>query len=179
MPFPRKNIRLPPDRYTGKNIYFITICCHDRRPVLRDAGVVPEILATLRDLCSRQEFAVHAYCFMPDHLHLLCEGLSDRSHLVDFLGRFKQRTAFEYRSTANGRLWQDRYYDHILRRADAIEDVAWYIWMNPVRKGLCSGPREFAFSGSFTLPWNQTVPPAHHWQPPWKQKNAGLKPGAT
>ena len=96
---------------------------------------------------------------MPDHFHLLAEGLHDRSDLSEFIRVFKQRSAFAFRKshrhpavvaglqTRATTLWEMSYYDHILRPSDRIEDVACYIWWNPVRKKLCARPQEFPFSG--------------------------------
>jgi len=182
MSLTRKNIRLPLNNYSGKRLYFVTICCQDRQTLLRDGTTVSRMLAILRDLSSRHEFAVHAYCFMPDHLHLLCEGLSHGSRLLHFVSRFKQHTGFEHRRKLGASPWQFKFYDHILRRADAMEDVAWYIWMNPVRTGLCNNPKDFPFSGSLAVPWEERQPSAGHWTPPWQNRktgDAGLKPGAT
>jgi putative transposase len=182
MIFLRKKIRLPSPNYSGKRIYFVTMCTRDRRPALRDACLVGGMLEVMRDLSRRHEFAVHAYCFMPDHLHLLCEGLSHDSQLLTFMGRFKQQTAFENRQGRGVPLWQPRFYDHILRKDSAMEDVAWYIWMNPVRKSLCGDPREYPFSGSLTLLGERRPSLSAHWTPPWKlrgEQDAGLKPGAT
>ena len=173
MPFTRKNIRLSQDDYSGKRAYFVTICCQDRRPVLRDANTISNMLAILRNLSSRHEFAIHAYCFMPDHLHLLCEGLSHGSHLLDFISRFKQQTAFQHRQEFRTPLWQSRFYDHVLRQAGAMDGVAWYIWMNPVRNGFCTDPKAFPFSGSLTLPWKEAQQPAGDWVPPWKREMPG------
>src|SRR6266704_5083306 len=39
------------------------------------------------------------------------------------------------------------------RSSDLWERVAWYIWMNPVRKGLCAHAQDYPFSGSFTMDW--------------------------
>jgi len=146
--------------------------CKARGEALRSAGLQPgsvsSILTWLTNLSRDHEFATHAYSFMPDHLHVLCEGLSDDSRLLDFLSRFKQQTAYEHRKQCGAPLWQARSHDHILRKADAMEDVAWYIWMNPVRKGLCTDPKQFPFSGSLTMPWNHVRPPTQTWQPPWK-----------
>ena len=176
MPFPRKNIRLPAENYIGPRIYFVTICCRDRRPLLAGAAIVSAILPHLRELATRHQFAVHAYCFMPDHLHLLLEGLHTDSNLLAFVHDFKQRTAFdhqkrfaEHRPSFTQNLWQSKFYDHILRHADALEDVAWYIWMNPVRAGLCDAPSSFRFSGSFTSAANLLTPPNPSWLPPWKR----------
>ena len=174
MPFPRKNIRLSPENYSGKRLYFLTICTQDRRPILREGNVVAAILTTLRELASRHDFAIHAYCFLPDHMHLLCESLSQGCRMLDFVSRFKQQTAFEHRQKFGASLWQPKFYDHILRRSDSMDDVAWYIWLNPVRKALCTDPKSFPFSGSLTLPWKEQSSPIGRWTPPWKRREQEL-----
>jgi hypothetical protein len=81
---------------------------------------------------------------MPDHVHLLVVGSHDAS-LVRFVQHFKQATVHRHPG-----LWQRSYYDHILRQEEDFEDVARYIWANPVRAGMVenvlahphSGPRE-------------------------------------
>lgn len=105
---------------------------------------------------------------MPDHLHVLAKGTLDSSNLVSFANMFKQRTAHQFRREHHEALWQKRYYDHILRPRESIEAVACYIWMNPVRKGLCADPSAYPVSGSQTIDWiaRSRVPSA--WLPPWK-----------
>jgi hypothetical protein len=48
-------------------------------------------------------------------------------------------------------------------------DVAAYIWMNPVRKGLCQRPEDYPFLGTFTLPWPPGKALQTAWTPPWKK----------
>jgi len=80
---------------------------------------------------------------MPDHFHALVEGLASDSDLLLFVRSFKQSSTRAF-SGGNGiPLWQKKFYDHILRAEDSPEAVAWYIWMNPVRKGFCSEPDEY------------------------------------
>ncbi len=172
MTFKRKNIRLSRDNYVGKRAYFVTICCEHRRPALRDTKLVTQVIETLRRITAKDGFAVHAYCFMQDHVHLLLEGLIPESQLLDFVSRFKQQTAFESEAKGKAALWQFKFYDHILRRADAMDDVAWYIWMNPVRKGICRDPWDYPYSGSFTMPWKARARPVDSWMPPWKKREA-------
>jgi len=113
---------------------------------------------------------LHAYCVMPDHMHILAEGRRPEANVLQFVRIFKIRTAFEFRKARKLRLWEKSFYDHILRRADAVEDVACYIWWNLVRKNLCSKPSEFAFSGCETISWIQRSTPSPKWAPPWKAK---------
>jgi len=117
---------------------------------------------------AEQSFAIHAYCVMPDHVHLLVEGMIETCNLVRFVSSFKQQTGFSYEKKNGRQLWQPRYYDHILRKAVAADAVAWYIWLNPVRKGLCSVPQDYPLSGSLTLDWRSRCSSSHTWLPPWK-----------
>jgi REP element-mobilizing transposase RayT len=47
----------------------------------------------LLETAAQRNFSLHAYCIMPDHIHFLCEGLSDNTDLVQFVDALKQRTA--------------------------------------------------------------------------------------
>ena len=50
------------------------------------------------------QFAVIAYCFMPDHMHALVEGLATSSDFRRFVAMFKQRSAFRHRRLFNSGL---------------------------------------------------------------------------
>lgn len=169
----RKNIRLPREHYLGTRWYFITICCHERIPHFTRADLSTWLVERLRENAATEAFRVHAYCVMPDHLHFLAEGASPQSDLVDFVRRFKQKTAHHAaQGFAVRPLWQRYFHDHVLRRDDAADAVAWYIWLNPVRKGLSTQPADYPFLGSFTGP-GPTKQPAEWWTPPWKRKCRG------
>lgn len=169
MPRPRKNIRLPAPNYAGRGIHFVTLCCElKRRPFLK-TDFARETIDELRRYADQKQFAVHAYCVMPDHVHILVEGLDHSSDLLSFLKILKQVTAYKYKSRTSKRLWQKKYYDHILRPCDSQDAVAWYIWLNPVRAGLSTRYLDFPFSGSFTMPWPDLKPPDQPWIPAWKQ----------
>src|SRR5215475_4057144 len=144
----RKDIRLPFQKYVGKQIYFVTICCHDGKPLFSDAKLANWAIENLLATARTASFSVHAYCVMPDHVHLLVEGLVENCDLLRFISLFKQKTGFTYKKTVGRHLWQSKYYDHILRHAEELESIAMYIWLNPVRKNLCIAPQEYAHSGS-------------------------------
>ena len=52
------------------------------------------------------------------------------------------------RQTYFGRLWQEGYYDRVLRKEDATFEVARYVFDNPVKAQFCRDPAEYAYSGS-------------------------------
>lgn len=95
---------------------------------------------------------------------------AETSNLVKFVEAFKQETAREFARGTHRPLWQFKYYDHILRGRDSADRVAWYIWMNPVRKGLCTTPAAYPFLGSFTEIGQRMLRgvAGTAWTPPWK-----------
>ena len=97
----------------------------------------------------KSDFAGIAYCFMPDHLHALLEGLSEFSDLPEFVRLLKQESSYWFRSHHASSLWQRGYYEHTLRSDESSIIVARYILGNPVRAGLVEKPKDYPFLGSF------------------------------
>jgi len=170
MPFPHKNIRLHPANYLGQRSYFITLCCASKRRVFAKSKMAIWLIEILRQQSTAHHFAVHAYSVMPDHLHALVSGLATASDLLAFVKNLKLTTSIEYRTRFRKTLWQKKFYDHILRPKDNAMRIAGYIWMNPVRKGLCEHPEQYPHSGSFTMDWKKGLSPLETWTPDWKEK---------
>jgi putative transposase len=142
----RKSPRLKHFGYVGPFAYSLTLVTRDRVPVLADLGVVDATLGCLARSCARYGFSLHAYCFMPDHLHLLVSG-DDDSSLQDFVRHFKQLSGHRHKREHGARLWQISYYDHVLRGDEDLMVAARYIWDNAVRAGLVQDSSEYPFSG--------------------------------
>ena len=85
---------------------------------------------------------------MPDHVHVLAVGEALESDLEAFMARMKQGTGFHFKKLHRASLWQDGYYDRILRNDEQTVVVARYILENPVRAGLVTDFRDYPFSGS-------------------------------
>ncbi|HKQ88549.1 MAG TPA: transposase [Candidatus Acidoferrales bacterium] len=187
--FPHKNIRLHSLRYVGRASHFITICCEERRPLLKNAARAIGLIEILQGKSTAHRFSVHAYCVMPDHIHMLVSGLEDRSDLLAFVKDFKREAQWQFppekkrkaptekraqtpRATVAATkpaVWQKKFYDHILRQTDKMNAVAGYIWTNPVRAGLCVDPREYPYSGSLVTDWKNIIRPLESWVPQWKK----------
>ena len=94
---------------------------------------------------------------MPDHAHLLVEGLSESSDLRRFAKLAKQRSGGVFARRSDELLWQEGFYDRVLRESDDIEGVARYIIGNPVRAGLVASPAEYPHIGSDVWPLDQLL----------------------
>ena len=92
--------------------------------------------------------AVVAYCFMPDHLHLLVQGLTAESDCRRFISRAKQYSGFYYAEEYGVRLWQRYGFERVLREHEPTMVVARYILENPLRAGLAQRVDEYPYVGS-------------------------------
>ena len=139
--------------YVGLYRYFLTFCCHARRPVFTSQPAVGLVLSQILRAGDDERFAVAAYCFMPDHVHLLVEALSDSSDARRFIARAKQLAGFHYAAAHRRKLWQRYSFEHVLRDDEDTRRVARYILENPVRGGLVRCPKDYPFVGSclFTI----------------------------
>jgi len=144
--------RLPHFSYVGIHQYSLTFCTLQRHRVFVTAVIVEGSLDQISRAARDHEFAILAYCFMPDHLHLLVEALSETSDLIAFAHAVKQRTSYEHRCQfQNGALWQKGYFEHVVRDDESMKTQAKYILENPVRAGLVNEPLAYRFSGSLVF----------------------------
>src|SRR3954468_11480031 len=134
--------------YLGLYRYFLTFCTDRRHPHFTDAVNVSMALSQISRAAREYQFAILAYCFMPDHLHLLVEGLADGSDCRAFIKAAKQYSGFYFVKRGGDKLWQRYGYDRVLRDEEATVDVARYIVQNPVRAKLVDDPRAYPFVGS-------------------------------
>jgi putative transposase len=137
----RSSPRLHSFSYEGSYAYHLILNTRGGLPPFEDGRLVATCVECLVTSASRYGFEIVAYCFMPDHVHLLVAGGQD-APLVRFVQHFKQATGHRHPG-----LWQRSYYDHILRQEEDVEDVARYIWANPVRAGMVENVSAYPYSG--------------------------------
>jgi len=143
--------RLNDFSYKGRYRYFVTLRCFLHTYHFSNYETTTYALEILKETAERQSFHVWAYCFMPDHAHLLIEGKLEDSDMGKFISAFKQRTSFWFRSRFKAKLWQPGYYDRILRADESTSRVIRYILDNPVRKKIVSDYSKYRNSGSLEL----------------------------
>jgi len=150
--FRRQRNRLSLDVYRGRIACFVTTSVLGGWPAFAREGAVMGCLSVLRTCCEKHGVELYAYCFMPDHVHLLLLG-TDRADVIAFVKDFKQRSGFACNRLfqRRGAFWQKSYHDHVLRTDEDIGSIAGYIWGNPVRAGLVHEASSYPFSGSFVF----------------------------
>jgi len=148
----RRNLRLAGWDYRSPGPYGITLVTQHRewrfgevvdgRMVLNDAGsMVSVVWEEMAVAFSRA--TLDAFVVMPNHLHAIVHlGHEDRAanpRLGDIVQRFKIVTTARYSEGVHHkgwppydrRLWQNEYYDHIIRDAEDLARSRRYILANP------------------------------------------------
>ena len=94
------------------------------------------VIDVLREEQHRQNCAVLTYCLMPDHLHFLTSPQLDGASVLKFTDQFKGKaTNRSWMLGWRGKLWQARFFDHIVRAEEDLLAISEYILNNPVRRG--------------------------------------------
>jgi len=146
----RKRNRLERDLYRGPAAFSVSVTAYQQQPVFTDATEVDRYRKMLEEAARETGFRLLAYCFMPDHVHLLVDG-SEETDLAQLMKTFKQASSYDYRRRVGRPLWQRSYYDHVLRGSDELQPAIEYILGNPVRAGLADSPPAYPFSGGEVL----------------------------
>jgi REP element-mobilizing transposase RayT len=144
----RRPPHLLPEAYKGGQRIFFTLCTFDRHRCFEDTDVVAFVREQLLTVVARREVEVIAYCFMPDHLHALATGRTESADVKKAIDVFRRQSAYHYKRRWCRRLWQDGYFDRVLRSEESTPSVVRYIVANPVREGLVREPGDYAFLGS-------------------------------
>ena len=128
-------------------LYFVTFCTHERIPCL----ALDEVHAAFVFFAGKAErdfkIAVGRYVIMPDHVHLFVRG-GPEFVLGRWVGMLKhslgRATKLSRRDT---QIWQEGFFDHVLRSDESYAQKWQYVRENPVRAGLVSCSEDWPYQG--------------------------------
>ena len=152
----RKHPRLKNFEYSACGAYFVTVCTQNRRCLLSHIvgrGLAPagESIVEytsfgkvaekqLKLLEDRYSFlTVDQYVIMPNHIHMILifdetAGASPRPTLMDVICAYKSLTTIECRRNGfKGKLFQNSFFEHIIRNLDDYQNIVKYIYENPTQ----------------------------------------------
>jgi len=109
-----------------------------------------------------ERYHLHAWCIMPNHVHVLIEPLVNLASIVQgwksytarwILGKNEQ---FALKIPRSNQLWMREYWDRYIRDARHYQRAVEYIHQNPVKAKLCDAAEAWPWSSAF--PGNADVP---------------------
>ena len=128
--------------------YFITKCLavpgEETLSIPACAEIVIDSIIWARDAGW---WRILGFCVMPNHYHLIV-GLGEIKSLSDAIAgvnKFTARTINQHMKR-KGSLWEEGFYDHMIRDRGDFEDILEYTHRNPVEKGLVEIPEAWPYS---------------------------------
>jgi putative transposase len=146
---PIRNQRLQENLYSscGQSV-FITICSFQNLFPFRNQNICKMVVDTLLGEVVQSKCRVIVYCLMPDHLHFVICPREDGISVISCVMQFKGKTTNQsWKLGWNGKLWQPRFYDHIVRSNESQTSISKYILENPIRKGFVSSIDDWPWLG--------------------------------
>jgi putative transposase len=150
---PRRPRLIAPD-----GIYHVTARGNRRQVIFEDDRDRRTFLSLLRRVVARRRWVCHAYCLMPNHVHLVLQTpMADLSAGIQALcGRYAE--AFNRRYELDGHLFQGRFHAVAVESDWHLLELARYLALNPVKGGLCSAPADWPWSSYRALAGRQSAP---------------------
>jgi putative transposase len=131
----------------------------ERSVIARDAADYEHALNLLERAAARFELRCHAWCYLPNHSHLLVTTtLGNLSEAMHWIGTCAAQR-FNQRHERVGHLYQGRFGSRLVSDESYLLELARYVALNPVRAGLCGSPEEWEWSSYAATVGSRSRPP--------------------
>lgn len=131
--------------FKNGDFVFVTLVTYQRKNILIDnISLLENSICTIKE---KLDFKIQAYVYLPNHMHLLLQ-IND-FELPKAIQRVKMSFGTNYRilnKMDTGRVWQNRYWDHIIRDEKDYNNHVDYIHYNPVKHQLVPNPFDWKYS---------------------------------
>ena len=147
----RKHSRLKGYDYSQNGAYFVTFCSQNREEILSKIRVGPDaLIGPLVEMTAYGEMVEDAiqgavlaypnvdipcYAIMPNHVHLLVvmERNGPMGASGPTLGTVVRSIKTKVTRAVGKSIWQEKFYDHVIRNYDDYLQIWNYIESNPAK----------------------------------------------
>jgi putative transposase len=117
-----------------------------RLPIALDTSDYEFGLVLLERMVARFELRCHAWCYLPNHFHLLLTSqLGNLSKAMHWHGTCAAQE-FNKRHERSGHVYQSRFESRVVDDDRYLLQLARYLPLNPVKAGLCVSPSDWPWS---------------------------------
>ena len=140
--------------YQSGGTYFFTVNTFDRKGLFWDIEARKLFMQSVTYVQTNHPFVIHAYCIMPNHIHMiweLPEGDCDyptrwrlaKSHFSRHWLVADEKLTETRKRKKERAIWQRRYWEHYIRDAKDYRNHVDYIHYNAVKHGYVKAPKEW------------------------------------
>lgn len=138
-----------PRQARGKSesgVYHIILRGINQQDIFYEDDDFQRFLETIADKKSEQEFLLHAYCLMNNHVHLLIQENTD--NISRIMSRLGTSYAWWYNRKYNrsGYVFQGRFGSECVENDAYMLTVMRYIHNNPVKAAISAQPEDYPWS---------------------------------
>ncbi len=132
-------------QYPGA-FYHITSRGNEQKEIFKSKRDREKFLLYLESATERYKAAIHAYCLMNNHYHLLME--TPGGNLSEIMRHINgaYTTYFNFKRNRSGHLMQGRYKAILIEGDAYAKELSRYIHLNPVRAGAITRPQDYPWS---------------------------------
>jgi len=157
--------------YTPGGHYFFTLVTHGRQKLFDRQNNIDRLRDAFRHVKKKRPFSIDAIVILPDHLHLVLGLPKGETDFSQRLRLIKHHLSIHIDAPRNHRgekrIWQRRFWEHLLRDEQDWRNHIDYIHYNPVKHGYVQRPLDWPHSsfsravrkGWYDENWGSAPPP--------------------
>lgn len=122
--------------------YDLELGKHQQPGIFLNEAEIAGIISNAFHFFDGARYELHAWCIMSNHVHVLLRALQNKdgeyyliSSIIQSLKRFTANKINQVKGR-QGQVWDDFYFDRIIRNISDYQNVVNYILHNPVAAGL-------------------------------------------
>ena len=138
--------------YRQQGWYFFTVVTYNREKILIQSDNIVRLRHSFHSVMDKHPFHIDAVVILPDHIHCIWrlppddDDFSTRWRLIKRYFSIGMSASLNKR--AEKKVWQRRFWEHLLRNETDWRTHMDYIHYNPVKHGYVQSPGDWYY-GSF------------------------------
>ena len=127
--------------------YFVTTNTNEKENIFKDREIIQILIEDLEFYRKKFDFQLHAFVIMPNHIHLLITP-SEKGDISKIMHDFKSHTSqvLNRLLKRDEPLWQEGFYEHVVRDEFDFKRKIDYIHKNPLVVGIVKELMNYQFS---------------------------------
>jgi putative transposase len=126
--------------------FFFTVVTHRRRKLFYEANNRLIFKEAIMEVHSTYPFNIDAWVLLPEHLHCIWTLPAGDRDFSKRWGLIKAKFSKELPGQQTTPVWQNRFWEHLIRDDRDLQRHLDYIHYNPVKHGLVDSPKDWPAS---------------------------------